>query len=416
MLRGRAARDDKHGGARYPHDVSSISVTSSLDAALEADLTALREADLERSLRTVRRLRGAEVELDGRSAIDFSSNDYLGLAADARLVDAAAHAAREYGAGAGASRLISGNHPEHAALERSLADFFGTEAALSFATGYAANTGIIPALAGRDDAVFSDALNHASLIDGCRLSRATIHVYPHGDVYALRALLARHRGAVRRALIVTDGMFSMDGDLAPLPEIVSLAREHDAWTYVDDAHAVGVLGARGRGTPELLGVEGEIDVLVGTLGKAFGAAGAYVVGSASVRQWLVNRARSFVFSTGPMPAQAAAARTAIAIAQAEPDRRQRVIENAWHLRAALRDRRIDGVGGVDAHIVPVRVGSAAATVHLGASLAARGLLVGAVRPPTVPDGTSRLRISLGAAHTPEHIERLADTLAIATRG
>jgi len=387
----------------------SSSVTSSLTATLESELESLRAADLERSLRVVRRVHGAEVEIDGSRAIDFSSNDYLGLATDSRLAAAAEQAIREHGLGSGASRLISGNSPEHEALERALADFFDAESALSFSTGYAANVGTIAALAGRGDVIFSDALNHASLIDGCRLSRATVHVYPHGDTRALRALLASHRATARRALIVSDGMFSMDGDIAPLPEIVSLARGFDAWTYVDDAHAAGVLGHNGRGTPELLGVESEIDVLVGTLGKAFGAAGAYVLGSATLRQYLINRARSFVFSTGPMPAQAAAARTAIEIVQNEPELRQRVNENARQLRSALN------AGDGDAHIISVRVGDAAATVRLGATLMEHGFLVGAVRPPTVPDGTSRLRISVSAAHTPDQIERFADTFAAIAR-
>lgn len=390
-------------------------ITSSLAAALEAELDALRARDLERSLRCVRRLRGAEIELDGSPAIDFSSNDYLGLATDARLIGAAQRAMRDHGVGAGASRLISGNNPEHGALERDLADFFGAQSALSFSTGYAANVGTITALMGRHDVIFSDALNHASLIDGCRLSNAAVYVYPHADVAALRRLLGAQRATGRRALIVTDGLFSMDGDLAPLPDLVSLARDFDAWTYVDDAHAAGVLGENGRGTPELLGVEGEIDVLVGTLGKAFGAAGAYVLGSPLLRQVLINRARSFVFSTGPLPAQASAARAAISIARAEPERRQRAAENARHLRAALRERRVANVAGGTVHIVPVEIGSAAATIELGAKLAALGFLVGAVRPPTVPDGSSRLRISVTAAHTPELIDSFAVVLAGAMR-
>jgi len=389
----------------------SSSVTSSLDAALDAELESLRQAGLERSLRVVRRTLGADVEVDGAPAIDFSSNDYLGLSTDARLAAAGAEAAQEYGSGAGASRLISGNSPAHEALERDLAEFFGTGATLSFATGYAANVGTIGALVGRGDAIFSDQLNHASLIDGCRLSRAAVHVYPHADMDALRGLLARARASTRRAVIVTDGLFSMDGDLAPLPEIVALARAFDAWVYVDDAHATGVLGSHGRGSPEHCGVEGDIDVLVGTLGKAFGGAGAYVAGSETLRRLLINRARSFVFSTGPLPAQAAIARAAIGIVRAEPDRRARVARNADAMRAALTERRIPGVAPTGTHIIPIHIGHAAATARIGNELARRGVLVGAVRPPTVPDGTSRLRISLSAAHTDDQIGRLADTLA-----
>jgi 8-amino-7-oxononanoate synthase len=397
----------------------SRALTSSFDAALDADLAALRAAGLERTLRVVRRLGGASIEVDGRPAVDFASNDYLGLATDDRLAAAARRAIHEHGIGVAASRLIAGNHPEHVALERALAEFFGAETALSFSSGYAANVGAIPALVGRGDAIFSDALNHASLIDGCRLSRADVHVYPHANTAVLRSLLAEHRSAARRALIVTDGMFSMDGDVAPLPEIVSLARDYDAWTYVDDAHGAGVLGDEGRGTGEALAIDGQIDVLVGTLGKAFGCAGAYVLGSRALRHLLVNRSRSLVFSTGVPPAQAAAARTAVEIVRAESHRRERLRKNAQHLRTALRERHCTGVGGTgdfDGHIVPIHIGSATATMSLGAILAERGILVAAVRPPTVPDGTSRLRISVSAAHTAEHIERVVDTLALAMRG
>ena len=220
----------------------------------------------------------------------------------------------EYGVGAGASRLISGNNPEHVALETELAEYFEAERALTFSSGYAANVGIIPALVGRGDAIFADTLNHASLIDGCRLSRATVHVYPHLDVDGARDAARRSIAAsARRALIVTDGLFSMDGDRAPIAEIVDLARQFDAWTYVDDAHAVGVLGVDGRGSASAARRQGQIDVTVGTLGKAFGVAGAFVYGSATLIQYLMNRARSFIFSTAMMPAQAAAAREALRI-------------------------------------------------------------------------------------------------------
>ena len=374
--------------------------SSSLDDSLSAELTALRERGLERRLHTV----------DRRSVADFSSNDYLGLASDPRLAAAAHRATVEYGSGATASRLISGNTPAHDALDATLAEFFGAEQALSFSTGYAANTGIIPALVGRGDVIFADRLNHASLIDGARLSRATIHVYSHVDMGGLGSMLAGHRASYRRALILTDGMFSMDGDLAPLADIVSLARQHDAWTYVDDAHAVGMLGASGRGTAELLGVEREIDVVVGTLGKAFGAAGAFALGSATLRDFLINRARSFVFSTGPMPAQAAAAREGLRIARDEPKHRARALENARLLRDALGALRIKAVTECDTHIIPILIGDAARTTSVGRLLGERGFLVGAVRPPTVPEGTSRLRLTVSAAHEAAEIESLADAV------
>jgi 8-amino-7-oxononanoate synthase len=385
---------------------------SSLDQSLLAELTTLRDENLERTLRTVGRRKGAVVQTDCGAAIDFSSNDYLGLASDERLVTAASRVLAEHGVGATASRLIAGNGPEHEALDAALAEHFGAEAALSFSSGFAANVGIVPALVGRGDAIFSDELNHASLIDGCRLSRATVHVYPHANAAALSELLAEHRASARRALIVTDGVFSMDGDRAPLELVVEAARRHDAWTYLDDAHAVGVVGPLGRGTASDAGLHGEIDVTVGTLGKAFGAAGAFVYGSATLCRYLLNRARSFVFSTGMLPAQAAAAREALRVAQMEPERRDRVVANAQSLRAALRAAGVEALGDDSSHIVPVNIvrGDAARTMEVGAALASRGYLVGAVRPPTVPPGTSRLRITVTAAHDDAQIRGLVAEL------
>ena len=388
---------------------------SSLDRALGEDLGELRRRDLERHPRTLSGRRGAVVSSNGAPAVDFSSNDYLGLASDPRLAAAAMRALREQGTGATASRLIAGTTAEHVELEREIARFARTERALSFSSGYAANVGVIPALVSRGDVIFSDRLNHASLIDGCRASRATVQVYDHGDADALAALIAEHRAAHRRALIVTDGIFSMDGDVAPLAAIVELARGFDAWTYVDDAHAAGVIGPHGRGTAALLGVDGEVDVTVGTLGKAFGAAGAYVVGSDVLCTYLLNRARSFIFSTAPMPAQAAAAAEGIRVAAAEPNRRERVAANARLLRVSLRAHGVPVYGAESMHIVPVVVGSAARTVQVGDRLARDGFLVGAVRPPTVPDGTSRLRVSLSAEHTDEQIRALAAAVAEALR-
>jgi 8-amino-7-oxononanoate synthase len=395
--------------ARFVRAAARRSV--SLDDALATELAGLRERDLERLPRTLFRRRGAVVQTDTGQAIDFSSNDYLGLASDPRLAAAATRAIEEHGVGATASRLIAGTNGEHVALEQALAAFSGTERALSFSTGFAANTGTIPALVGAEDIIFADRLNHASLIDGCRSSRAAVHVYEHADVDALRSALVARRAQFRRALIVTDGMFSMDGDTAPLAEIVALAREFDAWTYVDDAHAIGVIGPHGRGSAAMLGVANEIDITIGTLGKAFGAAGAYVAGSAALCTWLLNRARSFVFSTAPMPAQAAAAREGVRIAVAEPERRARVAANAALLRDALRDRGVVTIGTESSHIVPVLIGDAARTAEVGRRLADVGLLIGAVRPPTVPEGTSRLRLTVSAAHTADQIGALAAALA-----
>ena len=382
-----------------------------LDDTLAAGLRDLERAGLRRALRRVERLPGGGVAVDGRAAVDVSSNDYLGLAADPRLAEAAARALREGGTGAGAARLLSGNHPLHDALEAELARTKRAEAALLFPSGYAANTGAIPALVGRGDAVYSDALNHASLIDGCRLSRAEVRVFPHADVDALDALLREDRGRYRRRLIVVDGVFSMDGDLFPLDRGVEVARRHGAWTYVDDAHGTGVLGREGRGATEHWGVEGEIDVVMGTLGKALGTSGAFVAGSAVLREWLLNRARTFVFTTGSPPALAAATLEALRIAREEPWRRARVRENAVRLRAALARMGRPAPGAADGWIVPVIVGDERDTMRAAEALLDRGFLAGAVRPPTVPPATARLRISLSAAHAPEQVDALAAALA-----
>ena len=382
----------------------------SLDADLEQRLAELDEAGLRRVLRATERHAGAEVQLDGAPAIDFSSNDYLGLAADPRVARAAADALAQAGTGAGAARLISGNHPLHDRLEREIAAWKRAPAALLFASGYAANTGAIPALAGRGDAVYSDALNHASLIDGCRLSRAESRVFPHRDLDALERMLAADAGRFRRRMIVADAVFSMDGDLFPLDGLVEIARRHGAWTYVDDAHGTGVLGDEGRGAAERFGVEGEIDVMMGTLGKALGTAGAFVAGSARLREWLLNRARPFVFTTGSPPALAAAAVAALRIARDEPWRRARVRENARRVREGLAEMGYAAPGEADGHIIPVVIGDAERTMRIGAALRGRGLLAGAVRPPTVPAGGSRLRITVSAAHTAEQIGRLLDAL------
>ena len=382
----------------------------SLDEELGERLAELERAGLRRVLRSVERRAGAQVVVDGEPAIDFSSNDYLGLAADPRVADAAARALADAGTGAGAARLISGNHPLHERLERELAAWKRAPAALLFPSGYAANTGAIPALVGRGDAVYSDALNHASLIDGCRLSRAEARVFPHCGLDALDRLLRDDAGRFRRRMIVVDSVFSMDGGLFPLDGLAEVARRHGAWTYVDDAHGTAVLGTEGRGAAERFGVEGRIDVVMGTLGKALGTAGAFVAGSARLREWLLNRARTFVFTTASPPALAAATLEALRIAREEPWRRDRLRENARRLREGLAALGWPAPGEPDGHIVPVVIGDAERTMRVGTALRERGLLAGAVRPPTVPPGGSRLRITLSAAHTAEQIGRLLDAL------
>ena len=388
----------------------------SLQATLSDELATLQAMGLQRTLRTVQQRRAGTVLLHGERVADFASNDYLGLAADHRVARAASAVLQAEGTGAGAARLISGHHPVHETLERALASFKGVERTLLFPAGYMANIGAIPALVGQGDVIYSDALNHASLIDGCRLSRATTRVFPHCDIDALRLLLQQDDGKFRRALIVVEGMFSMDGDIFPLDRLVALAEQFGAWTYVDDAHATGVLGATGAGTVEHFGVAERIDVAVGTLGKSFGTMGAYVAGSLELVEYLTSTARSFIFTTGTPPAMAAAALEALRVAEVEPWRRQHVRDRARQLRDRLRaaGRRAPGLD--DAHIVPVVVGDAMRTMALVADMRRRGFLVGGVRPPTVPQGTSRLRISLSAAHAPELVDMLAANLIDAMRG
>lgn len=392
-----------------PSRVTAPSDTT-LDAVLRRDLSVLDRADLRRETHPVHGRRGAAVSADGRPAIDFSSNDYLGLAGDPRIADTIAVALRREGTGAAAARLISGTNDLHEELETALAQFKGTAAALLFASGYAANTGAIPALASRGDVIYADALNHASLIDGCRLSRADVKIFPHLDLDRLDDLLrddAEHKG---RRWIVVDAVFSMDGDLFPLDELVALAREHGAFTYVDDAHGTGVLGDNGRGSAEHWHVEQQIDVNMGTLGKAIGTTGAFIAGSQALRDWLLNRARAFVFTTATPPALAAGTLAALRIAASEPWRREQLRANARAIREGLHALGREPSGESDGHIIPVRIGEAADTARLGAALRARGILVGAVRPPTVPLGSSRVRITASAAHTPEQIAQLLHAL------
>jgi 8-amino-7-oxononanoate synthase len=385
-------------------------VGTSLDAALSEELRALTERGLRRSLKAVRQRRAGTVLIDGERMADFASNDYLGLAADPRLARAAAAVLESEGTGAGAARLISGNHPVHEALERTLARFKHAHRALLFPSGYMANVGVLAALAGTDDVLYSDALNHASLIDGARLSRATVRVFPHGDLDALRRLLQEDAGRFRRSIIVVEGVFSMDGDVFPLAELVPLAHAFGAWTYVDDAHGTGVLGATGRGALEQCGVLGQVDVVVGTLGKALGTTGAYVAGSDVLIEYLLHRARSFVFTTGTPPALAAATLEALRIAEMEPWRRETVRERARRLRQRLRLQGHEAPGADDGHIVPLHIGDPTRTMRVVADLRRRGFLIGGVRPPTVPAGTSRLRISVSAMHPPELVDALAANL------
>ena len=373
------------------------------------DLASIKAADQLRHLRTVAGPQGAVIRLNGREVVNFSSNDYLGLAADRRLIAAAALAAEKFGAGAGSSRLIAGNLSIFENLEAALADHKGRPAALLFNSGYAANLGVIPALVGPDDAIFSDRLNHASIIDGCRLARARVSVFEHNDVEHLDRLLAADRS--RRRLIVTESLFSMDGDLAPLPAIAAVARERGAMLVIDDAHAGGLLGPHGEGGLAHFGLAPDTaDAVVGTLGKAYGSAGAFVAGPESLRDLLINRARSFIFTTGPAPAAAGAALEALRVAAEEPWRRERALVLATRLRAGLAAIGL-ALTASAAAIVPVLLGSESAALAASARLLECGFFVQAIRPPTVPAGSSRLRVTVTAGHTERQVDDLVAALA-----
>ncbi len=374
---------------------------------LDEEVRALQAAGLQRTLRAFQHRQSGTVLLQGERIADFASNDYLGLASDPRVARAAMAVLQAEGTGAGAARLISGNHPIHDALERALARFKGTSHALMFPSGYMVNIGVIPALVDHRDVIYSDALNHASLVDGCRLSKATVRIFPHCDLDELAAMLDADRGRYRRALIVVEGVFSMDGDIFPLDGLADVAEQFGAWSYVDDAHGTGVLGATGAGTVEQFGVTGRIDVVVGTLGKALGTSGAWVAGSQTLIEFLTSRARSFIFTTGSPPALAAAALESLRLAEVEPWRRETVRERARQLRERLRGAGRDVPGAADAHIVPVMIGDPLRTMAVAAELRRRGFLVGGVRPPSVPAGTSRLRISVSALHPLTLVDALA---------
>jgi 8-amino-7-oxononanoate synthase len=374
---------------------------------IDDELARLRQEQLLRRRIVCRTISAASIEIDNRPLVHFATNDYLGLACDPRVIAAAGQRGACWGASA--SPLITGRQEAHEQLEQELARFEGSEAALLFATGFAANVGAITALVDRHDAVFSDGCNHASIIDGCRLSRAKVFVYDHADLNALEDMLRRAQG-FRRRLIVTDGLFSMDGDLAPLAELAELADRHQAMLMVDEAHATGVFGALGRGAAEHCGVQERIHVRVGTLSKALGSAGGFVAGSKQLVDWLANRARTYVFSTAPPAANCRAALEALRVVAEEPHRRHVLLARAEQLRKRLADHGWN-VGASTSQIVPLIVGDEAAALALAAELAAAGFWVPAIRPPSVAPGTARLRISVTFAHTAEMIELLTAALA-----
>ena len=374
-------------------------------------LEELRRTGLFRRMRMVSGPQGPRVLLDGRRVLLLCSNNYLGLADHPRVREAAAQAAMRYGAGAGASRLVSGNMTLHRRLEERLAAFKRTERCVVFGSGYLANVGVITALAQEGDVIFSDSLNHASIIDGCRLARAETFVYDHLDTEHLEWGLREAEG--RGSLIVTDGVFSMDGDVAPLAEIVELAYRYDARVMVDEAHATGVVGPGGRGTVAAAGLGAEIDVIVGTLGKALGSYGAYVCCDAEIASLLVNTARTLIFSTGPPPPSVAAALGALELLGEQPRQVERVLRNAAVLRSALAENGFD-VSGDGTQIVPLIVGDPDVAVDVCERALRRGVFAQAIRPPTVPPGSSRLRLAAMATHTPAELRWAAEQLAAAT--
>lgn len=375
-----------------------------MDGWATAALAAHEARGHTRRLAPLASAQGPVVTLDGRQVVNFSSNDALGLCADPRLAAAAQAGFTRFGLGAGASRLVVGTFEPHQALEDALARFEGTEAALLFNSGFAANTGLLPVLFGAGDVVFSDALNHASLVDGCRLSKAEVVVFPHKDVAALERLLREHPG--RRRGIVTDTVFSMDGDVAPLRELRRLADAHGAALVVDEAHATGVFGPRGAGACEAQQIVP--DVLMGTLSKALGCVGAYVAGSAALRAWLVHDARPLVFSTALPPALSFAALEALRLVEQEPERRAKLWQHVHRLAEGLRALGLPAEPA--SHVFGVVLGAPERAVEASRQLLGRGYLVRPIRPPTVPAGTSRLRISLSAAHDAAHVDGLLAAL------
>jgi len=370
-----------------------------------AALDALRRADLLRQPRLVSSDQGPHIMVDGKPVLSMCSNNYLGLANHPRIAEAARAALAEHGFGSAASRHISGTHTLHRQAEAALAAFTRSEAALLFSTGYAANTGTIQALVGRDDVVFSDALNHASLIDGCTLSRAKTHVYRHRDLDHLESLLSAQCVTGNAALVVTDAAFSMDGDLAPLRELRSLCDRHGAGLLVDEAHTLGLLGPAGRGLCQQFGIVP--DVLIGTLGKAFGTAGAFAAADTTTVRLIENRARSYVFSTAPSPSLAAAALAATALVEAGDALRAQALENAAQMRAGLAKLNIEALPG-ELPILPVLTGDPARTMEISASLLEAGVFVHGIRPPTVPEGSSRLRVTTTAGHSPADVATALD--------
>ena len=375
---------------------------------IKREVEAIRTSGLWRETRVLDTRREGYAMAGGREVAVLSSNDYLGLAKDPRVKKAAADAAQAFGAGTGGARLTTGTQSLHVELEERLASFFGSEAAVSYATGYMANVGVISALAGKGDVILSDELNHASIIDGCKLSGADVVVYRHRDMDDLAGKISRC-GGYRRRLVVSDGVFSMDGDIAPLPNILDLCSQYDAFSFIDDAHAVGVIGATGRGTAEYFGCP-RADLTVGTLSKALGAEGGFVCTSRTLADYLVNRSRSYIFSTSPAPSAVGAAIEALRILDAEPGRVEMLRTRTAYFTAELRKRGI--AAETQSAIVPVEIGDERNAVAVAAKLMERGFLIPAIRYPTVARGKARLRVAISSVHSCATLSAAADAIGL----
>jgi len=386
---------------------------SSLDEDLRARLDARESHAIRRRLRPISSRIGPRIVVDGRSILQFCSNDYLGITSHPAVTRAAEMALARYGTGAGSARLVVGTSSPHCELEEALAQLKQTEAALALSSGYHANTGVLPVLTGSEDIIFSDALNHASIIDGCRLSHAATKIYHHNDIEHLTTLLSA-TGTTRRRVIVTESVFAMDGDLAPLSDLASVAKQYDALLVVDEAHATGVFGSHGGGLVQELELGANVDVQIGTLSKAIGALGGYVAGSQTLIDTLINEARTFIYTTALPPSVAASATAAIQVIIQEPERREQLWQHARFLRKALAAAGYH-INPGNSPILPVMIGDAAQTVALSNALFTHGVLVSAIRPPTVPAGTARLRVTPMATHTENDLEQAVDAFIAAGR-
>ncbi len=381
----------------------------SLDAKLKAQLAERKQARLYRHRQVLQSPQGVDVVVNGKHFVNFSSNDYLGMANHPKVIKVLADAAHQWGAGSGAAHLVSGHSQPHHALEEELAEFTGRSHALLFSTGYMANLGVVSALLGRGDSVFEDRLNHASLIDAGILSRAKLHRYAHADAADLGSRLDTTEGKAQ--LIVSDGVFSMDGDLAPLPELVEVCQKKDAWLMVDDAHGLGTVGPKGRGSLEHFNLTSEaVPILVGTLGKAFGTFGAFVAGNETLIESLIQQARSYIYTTALPPAMAEATRMSLRLIQTESWRREKLTELVRRFRQGADELGLPLMNSFTP-IQPLVLGDAERALNVSQRLREQGFLISAIRPPTVPEGTARLRITFSAEHEETHVNSLLDALS-----